>query len=504
MDNCILLILSHHKVKSLLLDLRASFARPIVTIILWDRIHDNLDISQEEYESIGPVYSLPKHYRRISQQLKNMTMHELDELQASLEKSLNVRNNGLVVSSDRNFRNISDYRTARELQICNMSLVKLVFEEHSFINVMAGREDYLRNLACDYALSIGVPAHEFVHTRHCGMRMVALDCDGHYVGFQQAFDTLCAGGEQSYDAHLLASADAQYEYFLSKPIMPRFAVDGARSFVRSLASVFTTGVKSVVENARMYRRNLYDRISGELTSPWRVLSKWPAKAVRMLALDHTTLVYSEPTAGEKYLYVPMHMSPECVDMYYGRDYSLHESFIAELARRVPSQYCLYVKENSAMVGQRPLSFYNRLNSLYNVKMIHHNVDTFDLINDCAAVISVTGTAGWEAYLMNKPVVVLGNVFYDSLPGVLRASIYDHGFSTNVSCYIDTFVPDMEERRQAMRACFICSTELGVEVGMGDMENESKCSSHYAKILVGLAEQARALAPPKVDATWPKT
>jgi hypothetical protein len=35
------------------------------------------------------------------------------------------------------------------------------------------------------------------------------------------------------------------------------------------------------------------------------------------------------------------------------------------------------------------------------------------------IITVTGTLGWEALVMGKPTVVLGNVFYDNHPQVYK-------------------------------------------------------------------------------------
>ena len=494
MENCILLLLSHHRVKSFLLEMKAALERPIVSVIIWDRIHSKLDMPLCDYDAIGPVYSLPEYFRKTAPQLKKMSIKDLDELQRSLEHSLHVRNNGMIISGDRNFRNINNYRTARELQVCTLQLVKQIFHENSFIQVMAGREDYIRNIVCDYALHLGIPAHEYVHTRHCGFRIVAQDYKGQNVGMREAFEKLRNPGGNVLDLELLNTADTRYREFLNKPIMPRFALDGARSFIRSLAGVFTTGAKSIAENARLYMASEYDRVSGELVAPWRVISRWPEKAARMFVIDYTDFLQRKIPCDQVYLYVPLHMSPESVDMYYGRNYSLHESFISELSRRIPSGYCIYVKENSAMVGQRPLGFYKRLMSLYNVMMIHPDVDTFELINNCSAVVAVTGTAGWEAYLLNRPVIVLGDVFYNFLPGVLHADMYSNDFDADVANYLNNFRPDAEERLQAMRACYLCSLELGVEVGTGDMENEVRFASRYARILATLAERVRMHGP----------
>jgi hypothetical protein len=48
-------------------------------------------------------------------------------------------------------------------------------------------------------------------------------------------------------------------------------------------------------------------------------------------------------------------------------------------------------------------------------------DTWSLVRDAGAIAVITGTMGWEGVIFEKPVVSFGDVFYNVLPQVYRAS-----------------------------------------------------------------------------------
>ncbi len=495
MGKSVLIIIPHYRMRALLYAFRKAFEQPIITIFLHGHLESRVDVRPEEFQEIGPTYSMPRFYEEVAPKLKKMGMEELNELQKSLEEHLNVRRNGLTVSSDRNFRNVADYRTARELQVCQMLLAKRIFEENDISAVLTGREDYLRNVLAEYALSRDIPVLEVVHVRQCGTRLAGQDSKGQYVGLEGLFRDLHDKGTGGFPQEILEAADRHYEEFLHRPTLPSYVSLTSRSFLGSLAKALLSGTRSLAENSRLYRACAYDRTSGELAPTSRVLAHWPLKALRMGILEYTDFLTKSLPSGEKFLYLPLHLSPECVDMFYGQDYSLHEPFVMELARRIPSDYCLYVKENPSMVGQRPLGFYSRLKAIHNVRLLHYSINTFELMSKCAAVVTVTGTAGWEAYLMNRPVVVLGNVFYNFLPGVLHMSMYGEDFAARVRGYIESFRPDPSERRNAMRGCFLCSLELGTPIGMGDMGGEQIAGNKQAEIVREILRYAQNPAGP---------
>ena len=53
----------------------------------------------------------------------------------------------------------------------------------------------------------------------------------------------------------------------------------------------------------------------------------------------------------------------------------------------------------------------------NVKIIDPNINGKIIVSNSKGVITVNGTTGWEAMLLKKPVLLIGDAFYRKLPMV---------------------------------------------------------------------------------------
>jgi hypothetical protein len=65
-----------------------------------------------------------------------------------------------------------------------------------------------------------------------------------------------------------------------------------------------------------------------------------------------------------------------------------------------------------MIGRRPKGYYDRINALPGVYMIDPLESSFQFIKGAKAVITLTGTSGLEAIMLNKPAIFLGKFLYD--------------------------------------------------------------------------------------------
>ena len=85
--------------------------------------------------------------------------------------------------------------------------------------------------------------------------------------------------------------------------------------------------------------------------------------------------------------------------------------IQNIAKSLPVGYNLYVKDHFVMNvrGWRTVSEMKKIMSLYNVKLLHHTVNSEELIKKSSLVISIKGTTAIEAALHNKPSIIFGNV-----------------------------------------------------------------------------------------------
>lgn len=81
---------------------------------------------------------------------------------------------------------------------------------------------------------------------------------------------------------------------------------------------------------------------------------------------------------------------------------------------------MYVKENPKQDNSdRSRYFLAQLIKLDNVRLISQKEDTFNLIENCIAVATVTGTAAWEAMLIGKYAIFFGKHLNTLAPGAVR-------------------------------------------------------------------------------------
>jgi len=65
-----------------------------------------------------------------------------------------------------------------------------------------------------------------------------------------------------------------------------------------------------------------------------------------------------------------------------------------------------------LCGVRGLAFYRRVLALPRVRLVDQEVPSRDIIAQAEGVVTVGGTAGWEALMAGKPVVLFGHAFYE--------------------------------------------------------------------------------------------
>ncbi len=124
--------------------------------------------------------------------------------------------------------------------------------------------------------------------------------------------------------------------------------------------------------------------------------------------------------NERYVYFPLHLQPEMTTDALGHEYCDQLLAVEELLRRVPDDVFIYIKENPKQTAQmREESFYRRMQALPNIRFLDREIDSINLIKNSEAVATITGTAGWEALQMGKPVITFGSAWYRALPGAFQ-------------------------------------------------------------------------------------
>lgn len=119
---------------------------------------------------------------------------------------------------------------------------------------------------------------------------------------------------------------------------------------------------------------------------------------------------------EKFIFFPLQLEPERTLLLDAPFFTNQLEIIRNVAKSLPIGYKLFVKEQAAMVTRswRSVDWYKQLAKIPNVVLIHYSLPPDELLKKCSLVITITGTAGFDAAFYEKPSIVFGDVSYSKL------------------------------------------------------------------------------------------
>lgn len=145
-------------------------------------------------------------------------------------------------------------------------------------------------------------------------------------------------------------------------------------------------------------------------------------------LNHYSSISENPTLDVPYVAFFLHYQPEENTCPNADIFANQYLCILSLLKNLPKDVMIYVKEHphqfmSHRQGQtrRIKEFYDDMAAIPRVKLINFSMDSFSLMENALAVSTVAGTAGWEAAVKGKPVIVFGISWYERMKGVLRVT-----------------------------------------------------------------------------------
>lgn len=118
-----------------------------------------------------------------------------------------------------------------------------------------------------------------------------------------------------------------------------------------------------------------------------------------------------------YLYFPLHVDPEASTMLLAPDFTNQIGVIEAISKSMPPSLQLFVKEHPNMNGRRPDGFYDAIAALPGVRLIDPAITGRDALALSQGLVTITGTAGWEAVLLGKPAVILGDAHFRQFASV---------------------------------------------------------------------------------------
>ena len=124
--------------------------------------------------------------------------------------------------------------------------------------------------------------------------------------------------------------------------------------------------------------------------------------------------------SQNYILFCMHLTPEASTLPAAGVFTPQYNAIQLLAKIAEKFGVLvYVKEHYVQ-PTRSKAFYRDLKEINNVRLIKTTESTYDLMEKCLAVSTLTGTCIQEGILMGKPAMVIGNgYFFKGMPGLFE-------------------------------------------------------------------------------------
>jgi hypothetical protein len=249
------------------------------------------------------------------------------------------------------------------------------------------------------ARALGVPSRALAGARHKNY---------HYWGWNEYYENPSIEEVYYSDAPLQAeSLNAPYHAHL---------VNRARFITQSgLISTLRKLLMTTIRHLYWYARG-YKKAKGYyLRENLRCIARQWRDCRRIQKLARVRLA---DLKGKPFVFYPLHLEPEAALQVLSPEYFYQLSSIAAISRDLPAGTLLAVKEAFGAIGRRPENFYQQIADFKNVVWL----DTFelglDVVREARAVVTINGTAGFEAAVMGKPVIAFGrHNTYNFLPHV---------------------------------------------------------------------------------------
>jgi hypothetical protein len=167
-------------------------------------------------------------------------------------------------------------------------------------------------------------------------------------------------------------------------------------------------IKIIINNLLMYFRGLLKGHKSKIFSFIKVYKEVRNRVLSVLQklkLTHPKFgTILEPS--QKYIYFPLSGQPEYSNNILGTMWMDHHHLIETLAKSIPHDWVVYVKEHPGVLSDRirPMNFYKQIEKLPNVFLAPLYAPSHEIISNAEMVAVISGTSGWEAIWRKKPVI----------------------------------------------------------------------------------------------------
>lgn len=181
--------------------------------------------------------------------------------------------------------------------------------------------------------------------------------------------------------------------------------------------------------------------------------------------------------------MPLQFKPESSTSVWAKNYTDDYNNILNICFNLPVGTYLYVKEHFVNLGLPELQYYKKLKEIPNLKLINPNEPNRPLINSSKAVIVLTSTMGFEALILGKKVITLGNIFYQCHPNCIKLDSFKDLFQTLINLNPQIDEKELEEmNKKFIAAYFNLSFEGDIDYVAYDKFDPNKFAELITKAL----------------------
>ena len=180
----------------------------------------------------------------------------------------------------------------------------------------------------------------------------------------------------------------------------------------------------------------------------------------------------------KYFIYFLHYEPDASTFVWAFNYRDQLYQLKQICNNLPNNTFLIVKEHPLSELKRPNNFYKLLKKLPNLVLLDSAYDKAELIKNSKGIFTISGTIGYEGWVIGKKVLTLGNVYYDTLPNIFSVKNYDKINST-ITEILKSPNPttSMEERfridKYIKNNCTVEGSIFSYETNYNKMSHEEK-------------------------------
>ena len=133
-----------------------------------------------------------------------------------------------------------------------------------------------------------------------------------------------------------------------------------------------------------------------------------------------------PNAKEKFIYFPLSLDMERSTLIDAPYYTNQIEVVHSIAKSIPIDHILFVKEHPGQFlrGWRKISEYQEILDIPNVTFVHPDYPSEKLYQHSSLIMTIGGTAGFEAAIHGKPSIIFNDLRYSLLPSVTRLKSID--------------------------------------------------------------------------------